>query len=72
MSKKDNGDDLNNWSLEELTQIVKEFTKSQNVEENVENNKKDNQVNEEIKTENEEKIEKFNAEENKNFKDIKI
>ena len=72
MSKKDNGDDLNNWSLEELTQIVKEFTKSQNVEENVENDKKDNQVNEEIKTENEEKIEKFNAEENKNFKDIKI
>ena len=72
MSKKDNGDDLNNWSLEELTQIVKEFTKSQNVEENVENDKKDNQVNEEIKTENKEKIEKFNAEENKNFKDIKI
>ena len=29
LSKKENGDDLNNWSLEELKQIVTEFVNSQ-------------------------------------------
>ena len=29
LSKKENGDDLNNWTLEELTQIVNEFVSSQ-------------------------------------------
>ena len=70
MSKKDNGDDLNNWTLEELTEIVQQFVKSQNPEEN--KSKQNNQGGEEIKTENIEKMEKFNAEENKTFKDIKI
>ena len=71
LSKRENGDDLNNWSLEELTQIVNEFAKTQNTEV-IDADKNENQGNEEIKTENVEKIEKFNAEENKNFKDMKI
>ena len=29
LSKKENGDDLNNWTLAELTDIVKEFVNSQ-------------------------------------------
>jgi hypothetical protein len=29
MSKKDNGDDLNNWTFEELSEIVQEFISSQ-------------------------------------------
>ena len=68
MSKKDNGDDLNSWTLEELTQIVDEFVKTQNLE----GDKINDPENDEIKTLNVEKIEKFNAEEHKNFKDTKI
>ena len=30
LTKKENGDDLNNWTVEELTQIVNEFIKTQN------------------------------------------
>ena len=74
MSKKDNGDDLNNWTYEELTQIVKEFVKFHNQENNTDL-KRDNNVQggeEELKAENLEKMEKFNAEEHKNFKDLKI
>ena len=66
MSKKDNGDDLNNWTYEELSLIVKEFISSQKPA--LEEQKADD----EIKTENIEKIEKFNAEEHKNFKEKKI
>jgi hypothetical protein len=29
MSKKDNGDDLNNWTYEELSSVVHEFVSSQ-------------------------------------------
>ena len=32
LSKKENGDDLGNWTLEELNQVVKDFIKSQNPE----------------------------------------
>ena len=67
MSKKENGDDLNNWTLEELNQVVQEFVKA-----HTENNNTNTQGEEDIKKENLEKMEKFNAEENKNFKDIKI
>ena len=68
MSKKENGDDLNNWTFEELNQVVQEFVKA-----HTKNNKENIQGGEEeIKQENLEKMEKFNAEENKNFKDIKI
>ena len=30
LSKKENGDDLNNWTLDELREIVTEFVKTQN------------------------------------------
>jgi hypothetical protein len=70
ISKKDNGDDLNNWTYDELSEIVKEFVSSQK---QVENEKEQEQKNEEeIKTENIEKLEKFNAEEHKNFKEKTI
>ena len=72
LSKKENGDDLNNWSLEELTQIVKDFVKYHNQDNNTDSKQNNQGGEEEIKTENLEKIEKFNAEEHKNFKDIKI
>ena len=66
MSKKDNGDDLNNWTLEELEAIVQEFISTQKkVEE-------EHKGEDDIKTENIAKIEQFNAEEHKNFKEKKI
>ena len=71
MSKKENGDDLNNWTLEDLTQVVHEFVKFH--EGNKESNENNSQGGEEeIKKENLEKMEKFNAEEHKNFTDTKI
>ena len=66
MSKKDNGDDLNNWAYDELEAVVQEFVSSQP------NQAEEKGGEEEIKTENIEKIEKFNAEENKNFKERTI
>ena len=67
LSKKENGDDLNNWSLNELESIVKEFVISQdqqNQNTQVLSNKIEEENNE-LKKENLEKIEKFNAEEEK-------
>lgn len=82
--KKENGDDLNNWSLDELKQIVEEFVNTQNESQNAQNEPQI-QVQEltanaptaqgaegqqqEIKKEDIEKMEKFNAEESKNFKE---
>ena len=76
LSKKENGDDLNNWTLEELTEIVNEFVSSQTQSvpssepqasaPKVEGKEGENQ---EIKKEDIEKMEKFNAEESKNFKE---
>ncbi len=80
LSKKENGDDLNNWTLEELKEIVTEFVNSQTEA------PQEQQINEvkseptsqaptkegenpEIKKEDIEKMEKFNAEESKNFKE---
>ncbi len=72
MSKKENGDDLNMWTLEDLTNVVQEFVKyhDNNNKESSGNNAQGGE--EEIKKENLEKMEKFNAEENKNFTDTKI
>ena len=67
LSKKENGDDLNNWTIEELTEVVKEFSKNQ--EENQPKNQQQTTNEEEINQENVEKMEKFNAEEHKNFKE---
>lgn len=71
LSKKENGDDLNNWTLEELTEIVKEFVQSQTPQENKpqESAAKPQGEGEEIKKEDLEKMEKFNAEEQKAFKE---
>ena len=35
LSKKENGDDLNNWTFAELEEIVKEFVSKQSQPENV-------------------------------------
>ena len=76
LSKKENGDDLNNWTLDELTEIVREFVNSQN--QNQQEPQTDAPQNEgqkgeqEIKKEDIEKMEKFNAEEPKNFKERTI
>ena len=70
LSKKENGDDLNNWTTEELTEIVREFVNSQNQTAAPSDTAKgDAKGNQEIKKEDIEKIEKFNAEESKNFKE---
>ena len=78
LSKKENGDDLNNWTLEELTEIVTEFVKNQN-EAQQEAQPEEQKAyasndqpptegeNPEIKKEDIEKMEKFNAEDSKNF-----
>ena len=73
LSKKENGDDLNNWTLDELTQIVNEFVNTQN-QTSTQNETKPEETKaegegQEIKKEDIEKIEKFNAEETKNFKE---
>ena len=67
MGKKDNGDDLNNWSYEELSTVVQEFVSSQQSNQGEEKKEDD-----EIQTVNIDKIEKFNAEEHKTFKEKKI
>ena len=66
LSKRDNGDDLNNWTLSELEGIVKEFVASQ-VPQGVPEQKP--VEGEDINKENLQKMEKFNAEEAKNFKE---
>ena len=77
LSKKENGDDLNNWTVDELTQIVHEFVSTQNqaqaqtelrVEETKQEGQKEGEA-QEIKKEDIEKMEKFNAEDSKNFKE---
>ena len=77
LSKKENGDDLNNWTLDELTQIVQEFVSTQNqasaqTELKIEEPKYEGQKEgegQEIKKEDIEKMEKFSAEDSKNFKE---
>ena len=74
LSKKENGDDLNNWTLDELKEIVSEFVNSQNEaqheaqpEYNIEVEKETNPQSaqqgdgqqQEIKKEDIEKMEKF-------------
>ena len=77
LSKKENGDDLNNWTLDELKEIVSEFVNTQNQaqaqnepkEEEIENEGQKEGEGQEIKKEDIEKMEKFNAEDSKNFKE---
>ena len=67
LSKKENGDDLNNWTVDELTQIVHEFVSTQNQaqaqseprsEETKQEGQKEGEA-QEIKKEDIEKMEKF-------------
>jgi hypothetical protein len=79
LSKKENGDDLNNWTLDELTEIVHEFVKSQtqtqtqtSLPEQIPTStgpSDKQQEGQDIKKEDIEKMEKFNAEETKTFKE---
>ena len=79
LSKKENGDDLNNWTLDELKQIVSEFVSTQNEGQSIQvdsqppeqpqYNAPSGDGQQEIKKEDIEKMEKFNAEESKNFKE---
>ena len=80
LSKKENGDDLSNWTLSELQAIVKEFADSQKppqspmptLQEQITHpnpNPQNPQEAEEINKESVEKLEKFNPEETKNFKE---
>ena len=71
LSKRENGDDLNNWTLAELEGIVKEFVSSQNTQ-TVEIQEAQVKEGEELNKENLEKMEKFNAEDSKNFKEKTI
>ena len=80
LSKKENGDDLNNWTLDELTEIVKEFVSTQ-TEGQAQTEVKVDEIKaepgkegegQEIKKEDIEKMEKFNAEDSKNFKERTI
>ena len=72
LSKKENGDDLNNWTLGELTIVVCQFLAKQKKE--LESKKESEKIeeNEELKKENIENLEKFNVEELKNFKEKAI
>ena len=88
LSKKENGDDLNNWTLEELKEIVSEFVSTQtevqveaqpeeqnqnyqepNPQQEVPPHEEQQQQEQEIKKEDIEKMEKFNAEDSKSFKE---
>ena len=81
LSKKENGDDLNNWTLDELKEIVNEFVNSQqevHIEAQPEpqshtepspQEPQQHQDGQDIKKEDIEKMEKFNAEDSKNFKE---
>ena len=82
LSKKENGDDLNNWTLDELKEIVNEFINTQTEvhietqqEPQVQNvisqqePQQQQQEGQDIKKEDIEKMEKFNAEDSKNFKE---
>ena len=72
LSKKENGDDLNNWTFAELQEIVKEFVSSQ-IPQTTQNQIAEKGVEgEEINKENLEKMEKFSADETKTFKERTI
>ena len=69
LSKKDNGDDLNNWTMGELYIVICQFCSKQEKEKPKEQKNEKVEENEELKKENIENIEKFNVEEQKKFKE---
>ena len=72
LSKKENGDDLNNWTLSELEGIVKEFVSSQNIQSQQPSQPQKGEDNDELNKENLEKMEKFSADETKTFNEKTI
>ena len=69
ITKKENGDDLNNWTLGELTIVISQFlAKQPKSQVSKQNNEKIAQK-DELKKENIESLEQFNIEEQKNFKE---
>jgi sorting nexin-7/30/sorting nexin-8 len=73
LSKKENGDDLNNWTLQELEEIVKEFVESQTqTQVQSQPSTQKGAEGEDLNKENLEKMEKFNADEPKTFKEKTI
>lgn len=48
MEKKENGDDMSNWTLEELKQVIKDFVNS-HMKESIEREEKDKKSEEEKK-----------------------
>ena len=63
LGKKENGDDLNNWTLEELTKIVQEFVANHTSQNEKKEEKKEPEG--EVKKENIDNIEKVNINEQK-------
>ena len=61
LNKKENGDDLNGWTLEQLQQVVSEFIKEVKEEISTSNSTKENENKEEVKKENIEKMESMNV-----------
>ena len=69
-AQKENGDDLNNWTLGELTIVVCQFlAKNKKSNESAKKEEEKEVENEELKKENIENLEKFNVDEQKNFKE---
>ena len=64
LSKKDNGDDINSWTIEELTLIVQEFIKNQQTEESKDKKPKKEQETNDLGKETLEKMEKMDINEN--------
>ena len=77
LSKKENGDDLSNWTLSDLEAVVKEFVEQQQqpqaqpteIHEQIPSQNAQNPQEEEINKESVEKLEKFSADDAKNFKE---
>ena len=71
LSKKEKGDDLNNWTIGELFIAISEFCSKQKKENPKEQNKENEKLqnNEELEKENIENLEKFNIEKQKKFKE---
>ena len=66
LAKKENGDDLNNWTLGELTIVVCQFLAKIKKESESKQETEKKEENDELRKENIENLEKFNVEELKN------
>ena len=69
LTKKENGDDLNNWTLGELTIVICQFLAKQEKSEIKQDNNNIKLENDELKKENIENLEKFNLDAYQNCKE---